>query len=384
MKVFSVVISTLFIISTVTVTMGQGIQFHQGDWASALAAAQKENKTIFVDAFTVWCGPCKMMDKQTFPDPSVGTFYNAQFINVKMDMEKGEGIQLAQTWNIHAYPTLLFFNPKGEMIHRVAGYHRPDNFLALGETVAGSGKTLVDMEKRYQSGDNDPEFLMEYAFARYDAMDGSHAPAAKRYLATQQNWKEGKNMEFIFRFAEKLDDTMFLYMVHNKKDFDDFFGKTDILNKFEEVIEDVRFEGTPDWDKLRHTLTLTGLADTDRRWTWIKRHHYLESGQIPLYVESTIQYFKQYPTDDSDALNEAAWSFYEHVDDPKALKQALVWATQAVKLDDNYFNNDTLAALYAKTGKKAKAKKTAQKAIALAQKEGLDHSMTDELLKKLN
>ena len=59
----------------------QGIEFEHLSWAEALEKAQSENKLIFMDAYTVWCGPCKMMAKQTFPDPEAGLFFNATTID---------------------------------------------------------------------------------------------------------------------------------------------------------------------------------------------------------------------------------------------------------------------------------------------------------------
>jgi uncharacterized protein YyaL (SSP411 family) len=58
--------------------------------------AKKENKLIFVDAYASWCGPCKLMVKNIFPLKTVGDYYNSHFINAKIDMEKGEGIELAK------------------------------------------------------------------------------------------------------------------------------------------------------------------------------------------------------------------------------------------------------------------------------------------------
>ena len=74
----------------------EGIVFSDGTWFQLLEKAKKEDKVIFMDAYTTWCGPCKKMARETFTQKSVGEFYNTNFINVKMDMEKGEGIQLAR------------------------------------------------------------------------------------------------------------------------------------------------------------------------------------------------------------------------------------------------------------------------------------------------
>ena len=67
------------------------ITFFDGSWSEALTKARTESKLIFVDAYTSWCGPCKLMSNKVFTDKKVGKFYNDNFINVKLDVEKGEG-----------------------------------------------------------------------------------------------------------------------------------------------------------------------------------------------------------------------------------------------------------------------------------------------------
>jgi thioredoxin 1 len=112
-----------------------GINFFQGTWDEALALAKKENKLIFLDVYATWCGPCKRLDAQTFPNPEVGKYYNDRFINVKVDGEKGEGLTLRQKYAVRGYPTLLFINHKGEVVHRTAGFRDPERFIELGKSV---------------------------------------------------------------------------------------------------------------------------------------------------------------------------------------------------------------------------------------------------------
>ncbi|MDX2002628.1 MAG: thioredoxin family protein [Chitinophagales bacterium] len=111
----------------------QGIEFFQGTWEQAVEKAKKEKKIIFVDCYAVWCGPCKYMSNTVFPDPQVGEFYNKNFINYKYDMEKGDGPTFANTYNITAYPTLMYIDGTGKVIHRVLGGQYKDNFIAEGE-----------------------------------------------------------------------------------------------------------------------------------------------------------------------------------------------------------------------------------------------------------
>ena len=87
----------------------KGIHFFEGTWAEAVAEAKKQNKNIFLDGYTTWCGPCKKMTKEIFTTDKVGNYYNEHFICVKKDMEKGEGIDLAKKYSINKFPTFVFF-----------------------------------------------------------------------------------------------------------------------------------------------------------------------------------------------------------------------------------------------------------------------------------
>lgn len=115
---------------------GEGIEFHTGTWQEALDKAKEENKIIFLDAYASWCGPCKLMKRKTFSNKAVGKYYNKKFINVAMDMEKGEGPALARKYPIKGYPTLLYINAEGKVVAETMGYYRTDEFIKLGEQVS--------------------------------------------------------------------------------------------------------------------------------------------------------------------------------------------------------------------------------------------------------
>lgn len=381
---YSTTISTwMLILVAVVSAKAQSVQFHQGDWASALSLAASENKLIFMDAYTTWCGPCKMMDKQTFNDKEVGAYYNQHFINVKMDMEKGEGLMLSQQYTVQAYPTLLFINGSGQVVHRVAGFHNAENFLKLGKTALDPESKLQSWDIRYAEGERADDFLYQYAHRLYQAQDGRHGPVARAYIASQSDWLSVKNLEFIYDFSEYVDDPMFTYLVSNRQVFEKHYGQQAVLMKIEEVLEMANFINPPDWQSTKTILKTIFPGEEERQLLMMKMNYFQQAGAMDEYVKVALSYFKSYMTDDPDVLNDAAWTFYEKVDDPKALKEALKWAQRAVKLDDNYHNNDTLAALYAKLGDKGKARKIGLHAIELAKATGQEYEMTEDLLKKL-
>jgi thioredoxin 1 len=109
------------------------IDFFKGSWAAAVAKAKSENKPIFVDIYATWCGPCKLLKKQTFVDKEVVKFYNANFINISLDGEKGDGATLAQKYQIPGYPTLIIFDNKENPLYATAGFLPPIEFLQFGK-----------------------------------------------------------------------------------------------------------------------------------------------------------------------------------------------------------------------------------------------------------
>lgn len=108
------------------------IIFIENSWSEALKQAAAQNKYIFVDAYASWCGPCKLLKATTFKNNKVAEFYNSNFINVALDMEKGQGPELAAQWGIQAYPTLIVFTPKGKPVYGTMGFIKSNDLIKFG------------------------------------------------------------------------------------------------------------------------------------------------------------------------------------------------------------------------------------------------------------
>lgn len=119
----------------------KGMVFFQGTWAELLKESQKTGKPIFLDAYAAWCGPCRMMAANTFPDEEVGKFYNEHFINYKLDMEKGEGPALKMKYKVTHYPTYLFLDSQGNLKYRKVGYMVPEVFIQEGKVAVEAFKS---------------------------------------------------------------------------------------------------------------------------------------------------------------------------------------------------------------------------------------------------
>lgn len=115
-----------------------GIVFVSKNWQHIKAMAKKQHKKIFVDAYAIWCAPCKQMKEQTFKDKRVASYFNQQFINVSIDVEKGDGLTLADEFEVTAYPTLLWLDENGKLIKRVEGFVNAEQLLMVVKQVEKS------------------------------------------------------------------------------------------------------------------------------------------------------------------------------------------------------------------------------------------------------
>ncbi|WP_435525437.1 thioredoxin family protein [Chryseobacterium indoltheticum] len=113
-----------------------------------------------MDAYAVWCGSCKLMVKNIFPLKPVGDYYNANFVNAKIDMEKGEGIDLAKKYNVKVFPTYLFINGDGEEVHRTIGYVEEKDFIQFAMDAGDPNKRLTALKQKFEKGEKDAEFLL--------------------------------------------------------------------------------------------------------------------------------------------------------------------------------------------------------------------------------
>ena len=132
-----IVTLVLFAESPVKIHQNEGIKFFEGTWKEAVLKAKKENKHIFLDISASWCGPCKMLKRYTFTNPEVGTFYNKNFISMEVDGEVGEGLILAERFQIQGYPSLIFLDKNEKVIMATAGYKPVNDLLGLGKRVTG-------------------------------------------------------------------------------------------------------------------------------------------------------------------------------------------------------------------------------------------------------
>lgn len=181
----------LFILFIANLSVGyvsaQGIQFETGAFSEALQKAKEQNKLVFMDIYTDWCGPCKRMSAEVFTQEKVGDFFNKNLINYKINAEKGEGIELAKKYKIKGYPTLLFLDGDGEIKLSLTGSQTADVLLLKAKSAINpdGAETVEDLleknKKRFEEGEGDLLFLHDY-FQLIPPRHPMKGEVAERYM----------------------------------------------------------------------------------------------------------------------------------------------------------------------------------------------------------
>lgn len=140
----------------------RSVKFEDKSLSEVVEIANNANKLVFLDCYTSWCGPCKRMANDVFTLDRVADFFNGKFVNVKIDMEKGEGPEIAKKYGIKAYPTFLLLDGTGKEVYRVVGGGNPDDFVAKIASGLNSENWVSKLDEEYKNGNHSPEFMAKY------------------------------------------------------------------------------------------------------------------------------------------------------------------------------------------------------------------------------
>src|SRR5438128_2712589 len=176
-----------FLIEAQTDTAYKGIRFVEGlGWDQIKAKATTENKYIFVDCYATWCGPCKQMDKNIYPNEKVGEAMKDRFISIKVQFDKtSKDNDYVRSWykyaddinreyNIIGYPTYLFFSPGGRIVHRdMSAKIYPLDFIAVANAALDPKKQYYTLLSEYRSGKRDIGVMQQLARATKSVGDKS-------------------------------------------------------------------------------------------------------------------------------------------------------------------------------------------------------------------
>jgi len=385
---------TFFLFAAVLINaQNRQINFEHGNLASVFAKAKKENKLIFVDAFTTWCGPCKQMARQVFTNDSVADYYNATFINLKLDMEKGEGIAFAKKYKVNCFPTLLYINGDENLVHRSAGSRAPHDFIELGKASLIPEKTYTYKKAKLEAGKLNESTILEYV----DLIAGICGDPSGKIADYMKDVKDEDllkrtNWLLMRDFMQDYQSREIKYMLANLPAYETKFGKDTVAEKiarlgegyFSKYVYVEKFDAAG-YDNAKKEFTKLNWPNSDKILFEADMNAYRRFDKPKYYALASTDFLKHF-NNNAAALNQTAWNFYENVNDKDQLKAAVAMSKRACELNADYANLDTYAAVLYKSGENKEAEIQANKAIDKAKADNMgadEYKETVSLLEKI-
>lgn len=376
------------------------IAFKEADWKTQLATAKKDKKIIFFDAYTSWCGPCKMMAKDVFTKDNVADLFNTTFLNVKYDMEKGEGPALKDKFEVSAYPTYLFINGDGEVVHKIVGSMSAPEFMEEAKKALNPGSTAFGLAKKFNGGDHSEATAIAYMEALDKAYESDKmGAAAKVYFdgLPQASLMEGHNWELALKYLNNPAALSFAYLYNNKAELEKKYGAEKVNTYFQRTMNSCVYSIKRAYDKkidlkaaAEKTMAIRKLlsAGTDYSKPMLAQLDLIEFAATSKWDNfiakvDAIQADTDFKNKTgfivgaaNDLVTAAPAQYYKH---------ALSWADQVERSNPNLFANIQLADLRKRTlkkqGKTAEAELMATKAQDLRKEASQKGQMTPPMMK---
>lgn len=374
------------LIMSAVVVYADGVKFTTiTTWNEALELAKKANKPIFLDAYTDWCGWCKVMDKETFSDEKVAAFMNANFVNVKMEMETGEGIDVAMKYRISAFPTFKVFAVDGSPTYTVMGYQEPKEWLKTLEM-------MTDPSKAQTAKGISPQLRLSFP----EWHRGAYLKGKNKKIAdakTVQTWfdeQQDKYSEVAWCIITRyqLTEAQQAWILEHESEYralyDDEFDQ--IVQKHAQTVFNAAVEKKDKslLEKASDLFTKTVPTEAESMRERLRAMYYNRTGDWK-QLGDAVDKMSQTADASAASINEFAWNMYEKCEDnPSLVKAADAMRRTTKDLEASQWAFvDTYAALLYKTGQYDIAEEQALRAIEMGKESKADVSETEELLKKI-
>jgi thioredoxin-related protein len=368
----------------------KGIHFeHALSWSDVKAKAKAENKYIFMDCFTTWCGPCKYMSTVIFPQGEAGDFFNDKFVNVEVQLDTtakdndrvkswyADAHTIMTQYAINAFPTYLIFAPDGRVLHRiVGGSNTAKMFINAVQEAFDTTKQYYTKLEQFEKGRRDSGFLRQLALQAHDAYDlPTGKKVAKSYLAGQNNLFTPAALNLINTYTTRSTDEYFGFVAEHAAEINQVLGAGHAENKVRTIfLQEGRFysrdKSGPDWADVQKKIAARLPNEAEEITMHIKVNVYNIKRDWPNFEKAIVAYMKKYShlMNDED-LNSLAWNVFEHCSDMTCVSQILDWSKQLEHAKEPAYL-DTYANLLYKLGKKDAAIALEQKALDMSPANG--------------
>jgi len=214
-------------------------RFQTTAWKKIQQSAKAENKIIFIQFMTENCPPCDKFKKEIWTDQSLAEVYAHNFLLFLPKEGQKDTKTLIKKYHINSFPTSIFVDGKGNLIHKIQGFISKKEMHLLVNDVVNNVNTLSYYAKMHkeQGESMEPQQLLNYAIALMNAGE-DYEPIAQQYFKTQPQDElyTAQNLKAIMLFTEDMYSPEFNYLVRHKEEFE---SKEYTPNQIDMKIEDV-------------------------------------------------------------------------------------------------------------------------------------------------
>lgn len=384
-------ISILFLLILNIVTASaqdKGIQFQPLTYEQALQKSKEVKKPVFLFGYATWCHFCEAMKDSVLPLEAVGDFYNKNFVCIKLDLEK-EGKPLNQKLRARNFPTLVFFNSDGEMLHRLSGKKDAQDFIQLGKDALDTTKQLRTYIYKYRDGKLNPQQTWDY-FKMVERAGMDNQPLISNYLTMipEEKLTTPTSWRIMYDLFRDIEQPCMKTVMEHREDYAKVFTADSIDNKIiglysNALMMKVQMVDTNGYNSIINKLTASKLDLADKIVAFANLNRCKLKGQWEEYGRLGEIFAEKFAKDDYRRLNDIAFNFSEHINDRELLIKAEGWSLKAVSMMDTYRNNYTLGCLYYRMERFPEARKALSHAIELGVKSGTDPKQALQLMGKI-
>ena len=231
MKVPKMISAAVLLLLPAIPTLGNGINFTKitslEEWNAAFEKAKSENKLVFADAYTNWCGYCHKLDKEVYTDEKIINYFNDAFINLKFDAESAFGTQLAKHYGVEGYPTLLFLSQSKKVLELIGGFVPASTLMAYGKQTRERYERLPELEAKYANLSITKDERLELIGALEAINPEKAQEVAQKHIAglTPEDYKSVETLWLLARFENQISGVPYRYITSHKEDIMEWHGE---------------------------------------------------------------------------------------------------------------------------------------------------------------
>ncbi|HMI07534.1 MAG TPA: thioredoxin fold domain-containing protein [Flavobacterium sp.] len=379
----------LFIFFCLAIQAQEKIQFHDGNLPEVLQLSKSEKKPILFMFYATWCSHCNKMKAEVLNQPEIVSFCNANFVCAWQDAEKGSGPAIAKQYGVKAFPTFAVMDSNGELLYSFSGEFKTDTFIQECKNALDPKMQFPYLKSQFLAEPDNADKCYAYVAALRKSNLDANEPA-KIYLSKLKETEliSSINWKILANGIREIDSREFQYVLKNQEAFAAVSSAKRVERKIVNIVMEAlmpyaQLSDTVNYFKERTAAAAIGMPKTDSLVFKYDRMLFENTKNWKAYHQTVSKSIQQLSWKYPSEINEIANVYLKNIEDPKALKEAVVWETHSAEIKESKDSYLLLAKLSIKADDKNGAKRWAEKARDFSLQYGFNTTDADEIINQI-